>query len=66
MKNNTGIQVLLEKFNNNKELTLNEIAQKLGYSSLKYFSKVFKQYYGISPKEYRDKYTQSQDVSVTG
>lgn len=57
---------LLEKFNNNKELTLNEIAQKLGYSSLKYFSKVFKQYYGISPKEYRDKYTQSQDVSVTG
>ncbi|AEI40525.1 response regulator transcription factor [Paenibacillus mucilaginosus] len=35
-------------------LKLTDIATLVGYSSSSYFSTVFKKYYGVSPKEYRD------------
>jgi AraC-like DNA-binding protein/mannose-6-phosphate isomerase-like protein (cupin superfamily) len=44
--------VLLE----NPDLAISEIARQLGFSDIYHFSKVFKQYYGISPTEYRTKY----------
>jgi two-component system response regulator YesN len=36
-----------------------EVAEKLGYKSTTYFSTTFKDFTGISPKEYRDKYSES-------
>lgn len=36
-------------------LTIDEISQKLGFSSQQYFAKVFKSFYGVSPLEYRKK-----------
>lgn len=36
-------------------LSISEIAFKTGFSSLAYFSSAFKQRFGISPSEYRDK-----------
>ncbi|MBK5074139.1 XylR family transcriptional regulator [Budviciaceae bacterium CWB-B4] len=37
-------------------LSINEISQMCGYPSLQYFYSVFKKEYGITPKEYRDKF----------
>jgi AraC-like DNA-binding protein len=37
-------------------LTITEIAQKYGYSSIHYFSKAFRNKVGVSPSEYRTKY----------
>lgn len=37
----------------NRALSLNQIAQAVGYSDLKHFSKVFRRHKGISPREYR-------------
>lgn len=36
----------------NGEYSISEIAEMLGYQSLSYFSKVFRQVYGCSPREY--------------
>ena len=36
-------------------LKMAEIAARAGYSNENYFSKVFKKYEGVSPKEYRGK-----------
>ena len=36
-----------------KELTISEIAYKLGYSELKSFRKAFKQWSGVTPANYR-------------
>lgn len=38
----------------NNQLTLTEIAHKIGYNDSFYFSKVFKRYFGISPSIYRN------------
>ena len=35
------------------ELSMSEISIKLGYPSLEYFSTTFRNFYGISPREYR-------------
>ena len=40
---------------NNPELNITEIAEKLGFSSARYFSKCFKDLYNISPLSYRKK-----------
>ncbi|NOU75213.1 response regulator [Paenibacillus sp. LMG 31458] len=40
----------------NREMTIEMIAAKLGYSDRTYFSKVFKKYNGISPVDYKGKY----------
>lgn len=37
----------------NRELSLSSIAQAVGYSDAKHFSKVFRQHKGVSPREYR-------------
>lgn len=37
----------------NPELNITEIADRLGFSSLKYFRKCFKEKYGVTPSEYR-------------
>jgi two-component system response regulator YesN len=34
-----------------------EVAEKVGYNDYKYFTYVFKKYTGLTPREYRDKYT---------
>jgi len=36
-------------------LQIQEISDRLGYSNNNYFSKAFKNYYGLSPSEFRDK-----------
>ncbi len=38
------------------ELDLNIISEQAGYATLKYFSKIFKKYTGITPSEYRKLY----------
>lgn len=35
-------------------LSISEIAAKVGYSDLNYFSKVFKKHYGVTPSSYRE------------
>ena len=39
----------------NSELKINEVAQLVGYKDALYFSKVFKNHTGYSPKEYKNK-----------
>ena len=39
----------------NPTLEISEIALKLGFSSQRYFSSSFKQYYGVTPSEYKKK-----------
>lgn len=38
----------------NEELSMDEVAQKLGYRSLSYFDRVFKKYIGMTPLQYRN------------
>ena len=38
---------------NDMQIKIKNISQILGYSDTNYFSKAFKNYYGISPTEYR-------------
>lgn len=40
----------------NSELTVSQIAFNTGFNSFSYFSKVFKEYYGLTPKEYKSKF----------
>ncbi len=50
------IQVRMEqarKLLDHKGLKISEISEKTGYSTVSYFSNVFKKYYGVSPLEYR-------------
>ena len=35
-------------------MNVNEAADYLGFSSVSYFSRVFKKYYGVSPSEYSE------------
>ncbi len=54
------VQVRMEKAKNMLISTnnkINDIAENCGYSNSKYFYRVFKGYVGITPNEYRDKYT---------
>ena len=37
------------------ELSVNDIADKTGFSTARYFSTVFKQHTGCSPTQYREK-----------
>lgn len=49
VKMDKASQMLLE----NLELNITEIGDRLGFSSLKYFRKCFKDKFGVSPSEYR-------------
>jgi AraC-like DNA-binding protein len=37
----------------NSDLTISEIALEVGYLSLSHFSSVFRQRFGVSPREFR-------------
>lgn len=52
LKMNKASQMLKKK---NKDFSITEIALSLGYSDLYSFSRAFKNYYGISPKEFTNK-----------
>jgi ligand-binding sensor domain-containing protein/signal transduction histidine kinase/CheY-like chemotaxis protein/AraC-like DNA-binding protein len=39
----------------NKKLTISDIAYSLGFINLSHFSTSFREFYGLSPKEFRDK-----------
>ncbi|MDF2614738.1 MAG: AraC family transcriptional regulator [Clostridia bacterium] len=49
VKMNKAVQ-MLENF----EVKIHDIAERLGYTDNNYFSRAFKNYYGVSPKEYRN------------
>lgn len=46
----------------NRELTLKEIASKCGFSSQSYFSKIFKKYFAVGPKAYRNQFTEGEKI----
>ncbi len=46
-------------------LTINEVAQSVGYSEACYFSRVFKKSENISPSEYREKFFKSPGIIST-
>jgi two-component system response regulator YesN len=37
----------------NSEKAISEIAEAVGFNDYNYFSRIFKKYYGISPRDYR-------------
>lgn len=39
-----------------QKLTISEVAYALGFSNLSHFSNTFREFYGMSPKEYAEKY----------
>lgn len=43
----------MELLTNHPELNISDITYTLGFSSPKYFSKCFKEQFGISPSSYR-------------
>lgn len=43
-----------KEFLANDQLPLKEIAERIGYNDVFYFSKVFKRYFGVSPSTYRN------------
>lgn len=43
-----------KEFLKNDQLTLTEIAERIGYQDAFYFSRVFKRYFGVSPSAYRN------------
>lgn len=47
--------------NNNPELNISDITYKLGFSSPKYFSKCFKEQFGLTPSAYRKNDTLHED-----
>lgn len=46
----------------NSDLKTAEIAEKIGYPDINYFSYFFKKNYGMSPREYRNKFIQNKEL----
>lgn len=44
------------------QYTISEIAYRLGFSSIHYFSRLFKKYFNITPSAYARKITESQNT----
>lgn len=42
--------------------SISTISSLVGFSSPEYYSKIFKKYIGITPNEFRGKYTKKQDT----
>lgn len=40
-----------------KHLTIKQVARKVGFDDYFYFNKVFKKYYGLTPGQYKEKYS---------
>lgn len=45
-----------------QKLKIYEIAHQLGYENSEHFSKLFKEYYGVTPKDYRRKIEMNVDI----
>lgn len=43
-----------------KKLTVSEVAYALGFTNISHFSNAFKEFYGISPRDYGEKYRKSE------
>jgi two-component system response regulator YesN len=50
----------------NPKLQIQNISEMLGYNDKNYFSKAFKNYYSLSPREYRSSQLQRQETESTG
>ncbi len=50
----------------NSDLTICEIAHSIGIETTGYFSRLFKNHYGMSPMQYRKKYTITKNMQTTG
>ena len=48
----------------NTNLKIGEIAEQVGYNSADHFSRVFRQTYNMSPKEYKDNFEKDNDVLI--
>lgn len=46
----------------NSDLKTSEIAEKIGYPDINYFSYFFKKNYGMSPREYRNKFIHKKEL----
>jgi AraC family transcriptional regulator len=51
--NRTRIEKAASYFMHNKEKTITEVSEILGFSSLSSFSKAFKRFYGIPPEQFK-------------
>lgn len=51
--NNIRIQKAMQLFDEEKDYMVYEIAEEVGFSSSQYFSKMFKQFTGVTPNQYR-------------
>jgi signal transduction histidine kinase/DNA-binding response OmpR family regulator len=54
---NTKLKLAAKMLRHNPEYNVSDIAFNLGFSSLNYFGKSFKEFFGESPSAYRKKYT---------
>ena len=45
----------------NNKVNISEVAYRVGYSSHSYFSSSFREYFGLSPKEFVAKYIDNPD-----
>ena len=48
----------------NNKVNISEVADKVGFSTHSYFSSSFKEYFGMSPKEFVSKYMNCKDQEV--
>ncbi len=48
----------------NNQVDMSEIATQVGFSSQSYFSSSFRQYFGMSPSEFKAKYSNIEDQSL--
>jgi len=55
---------LAAEFLKNKRGNVSEAAYEFGFSNPSHFSRMFKKYFGISPKEYQTKNTRSPTQQV--
>lgn len=61
---NTRIELAAKQLINSS-YSIGQVAQNNGFSSQSYFARCFKVQYGISPKQYREKYTKQADFRVS-
>ena len=61
---NTRIELAAKQLINSS-YSIGQVAQNNGFSSQSYFARSFKVQYGISPKQYREKYTKQADFRVS-
>ncbi len=47
------LKIASELLSSGSDISVSEVADKVGFSNPKYFSKVFKTHFGVSPKDYK-------------